>query len=1013
MSNVLCLDVENGSEYRVYDDKEFLDLSPFNPNNQLVSVGVAALIADGWEYSKSEYYCFNHSTQAPTPKGNENLQAQLDWADVIVGHNIKHDLKWLYACGFTYTGKVWDTQVVEYILQRGAKKPLNLAALAEEHDLPRKKTDLIQSYMDEHISFYNIPWEIIEEYGVGDIETTCALYDLQVTRMDASPHLIPTANMTHEFLQVLVEMETNGVAISQEALDIVKEEYRERQSELDRSLHERIYKVMGEVPVNLNSPDFCSELFYSRKIVDKRKWKTIFNIGADSRGKSLKPPLMNPAQFNRAVRSNTTIIKIPKVDTCYTCGGTGHVEKLTVKGVPYKVPPKCSVCGGAGVLFTPTNATAGLRLSPMSTIDTSAAGFRADKTTLLKLKDTSPSEFVRKFIDDFIELSAINTYLSTFVHGINRFKHGSILHSNLNQTITATGRLSSSAPNLQNMPRGNTFPVKKCFMSRFDGGTVIEADYSGLEFRMAGHLSGCPSVRRYVDEAIDPHAFTRDYINNFDPSLPQITRQDAKSDCFPLYTEILTPSGWKKYNEIKIGDNVINYNSSTKELEYDTVIDYTPPHFQPVIRMKTKHNWAVDSTPEHRWYCTKRVDHGKAGRNYEDHVVLTKDIHSEHRIITSAKLNDTPFMGVDDAARIAWLWSDGSISKNRIAIVQKKYTNEVEELFKDFITSYSEKDGCRNYNLTLPYTRSWLTSLLGADIYDKSMASQLVLGMGSSAREAWLRAMKLAEGTQRKYGEWRIAQNSGPIAEAIKLCATLCGYSIRVTKFISKVSNKQHEQITLRSKSYVTGQRIVKENLGEQEVWCVTTNNRTVIIKQGEVITISGQTFKPLYGGSSGSPRQQAYYKGFLIEHYGVAAWQEELKKEAMRTKMVRLPTGREYVFPYARRLPNGYVNQTTQIVNYPVQGFATGDVVPCGIIAVNRLFKKRGLASLLILTVHDSLYVDTYPGEEEEVIECLKLGMLSIDEMFQEFYGIRMAFPIAIEIKQGYNAFDMKEIKC
>jgi len=171
-------------------------------------------------------------------------------------------------------------------------------------------------------------------------------------------------------------------------------------------------------------------------------------------------------------------------------------------------------------------------------------------------------------------------------------------------------------------------------------------------------------------------------------------------------------------------------------------------------------------------------------------------------------------------------------------------------------------------------------------------------------------------------------------------------------------------------------------------------------------------TFKPLYGGSSGSPRQRAYYAGFLKEHHGVAEWHEALKKEAIRTKMVRLPTGREYVFPYATRLPNKYVNQTTQIVNYPVQGFATGDVVPCGIIATDRLFKQRGLRSLLILTVHDSIYVDTYPGEEEEVMECLNIGMLSIDEMFQEFYGINMSFPLAIEIKEGPNAFEMKEVR-
>jgi DNA polymerase-1 len=110
--------------------------------------------------------------------------------------------------------------------------------------------------------------------------------------------------------------------------------------------------------------------------------------------------------------------------------------------------------------------------------------------------------------------------------------------------------------------------------------------------------------------------------------------------------------------------------------------------------------------------------------------------------------------------------------------------------------------------------------------------------------------------------------------------------------------------------------------------------------------------------------------------------------------------------------MPNGYVNQTTQIVNYPVQGFATADVVPCGVIGVWRLWKQHNLKSLLILTVHDSLYVDCYPDEKDIVVELLKKGLLSINEIFLELYGIPMEYPLAIEIKEGYNAFNMKEIK-
>ena len=64
------------------------------------------------------------------------------------------------------------------------------------------------------------------------------------------------------------------------------------------------------------------------------------------------------------------------------------------------------------------------------------------------------------------------------------------LHVRLLQHRTATGRFSGADPNMQNMPRGGTFPVKKVFVSRFDNGQILEADFAQLEFRVAALLSG-------------------------------------------------------------------------------------------------------------------------------------------------------------------------------------------------------------------------------------------------------------------------------------------------------------------------------------------------------------------------------------------------------------------------------------------------------------------------------------------------------------------------------------------
>ena len=70
------------------------------------------------------------------------------------------------------------------------------------------------------------------------------------------------------------------------------------------------------------------------------------------------------------------------------------------------------------------------------------------------------------FLSDLKRHNAVSSYLSSFVNGIRSYTKGTgFLHVGLTQHITATGRFSGRNPNMQNMPRGGTFPVKKVFVS--------------------------------------------------------------------------------------------------------------------------------------------------------------------------------------------------------------------------------------------------------------------------------------------------------------------------------------------------------------------------------------------------------------------------------------------------------------------------------------------------------------------------------------------------------------------
>ena len=127
------------------------------------------------------------------------------------------------------------------------------------------------------------------------------------------------------------------------------------------------------------------------------------------------------------------------------------------------------------------------------------------------------------------------TYLEAF-KGIYDPKTA-IIHTMFNQTLTATGRLSSSEPNLQNIPvrdEEGKF-LRKMFVSSFEGGKLISADYSQIELRLLAHFSQDPTLLSAYIENKDIHTQTASEV--FDVPFDMVTsqmRRDAKAVNFGI-----------------------------------------------------------------------------------------------------------------------------------------------------------------------------------------------------------------------------------------------------------------------------------------------------------------------------------------------------------------------------------------------------------------------------------------------------------------------------------------------
>ena len=503
----LTLDVENSVTHR--DGK--LHLDPFEPDNKLVMVG--CLTDTGKEYLFRDTY--------------EGLQDLLDSATILIGHNIVHDLMWLWECGFKYDGSVFDTMLGEYILQCGQKQPLSLEACAERYNLDTKKQDTLKEYFKKGIGVDEIPPEELSSYLSADLHATQQLSDAIYKKLNTVEYagLMETVVLTNSVAVTLAHIYRTGFAVDLEMLDKVKTEFELEKSEIEKRLNTQVKHLMGDTPINLNSPEQMSWVIYSRKPKDKAMWTNTFT------------PYQNKMIFKSTVEKHSSIIYKTKAMQCLSCYGTGRIKKVKKDGTPYINLPRCLNCGGEGYNFTPTKKIAGFKFNAPNVKWVSNNGFSVNKAMLDILRNVAiknDNTEASQFLGDLQRLSALDTYLSSFVDGIKTYvKNDGKLHVRLLQHRTSTGRFSGADPNMQNMPRGGTFPVKKVFVSRWNRGQILEADFAQLEFRAAAFLSQDKTAMKEIEDGFDVHAYTASVITK---SGQKISRQEAKAHTFaPLY----------------------------------------------------------------------------------------------------------------------------------------------------------------------------------------------------------------------------------------------------------------------------------------------------------------------------------------------------------------------------------------------------------------------------------------------------------------------------------------------
>ena len=157
-----------------------------------------------------------------------------------------------------------------------------------------------------------------------------------------------------------------------------------------------------------------------------------------------------------------------------------------------------------------------LRLDPKVKPKTGARySYPTDEDTLSALADKHP------IINEILEYRAVRKLLSTYIDPLPTYVSPATgkIHTTFNQALTATGRLSSSKPNLQNIPirteRGKE--IRKAFVPSRPDGVVVSADYSQIELRLMAHLSCDVHLIEAFRKGQDVHAITAAKIFGISP----------------------------------------------------------------------------------------------------------------------------------------------------------------------------------------------------------------------------------------------------------------------------------------------------------------------------------------------------------------------------------------------------------------------------------------------------------------------------------------------------------------
>lgn len=161
-------------------------------------------------------------------------------------------------------------------------------------------------------------------------------------------------------------------------------------------------------------------------------------------------------------------------------------------------------------------------------------------------------------------------------------------------------------------------------------------------------------------------------------------------------------------------------------------------------------------------------------------------------------------------------------------------------------------------------------------------------------------------------------------------------------------------------------------------------------------------TFKPLFGGTSGTKDEKRYYAAFKKKYHALVKEQTKWKYEVLKNKSLRTAQGLIFYWPNAK-LDGDYMQGQNEVFNYPIQSLATAEIIPISVVYLWYKMKISGLKSFITNTVHDSVALEIHPDEIYAVSNFFKDSFTRhVYDYLWDVYKIQ--FTVALGVAFNYD---------